>query len=132
MCSIESMANSTYKHPKITFVPQWIHCLKVDLLERANAQPSWLAFLITILRLSFNIILLNIYYGVLELYNRKYFKLILYIDIDCLLYDYYKKLTYWDNSDHEKDCKHNFKEENIITSFKIYIPTSIVRTLNHN
>ena len=84
------------------------------------------------LRLPFNIMLLNIYYVVLELYNRKDFKLILYIDIDCLLYVYYKKLTYWDNSDYEIDCKHNFKEENIITSFKIHIPTSIVSTLNHN
>ena len=37
------------------------------------------------LRLPFNIMLLNIYYVVLELYNRKYFNLILYIDIDCLL-----------------------------------------------
>ena len=87
------------------------------------------------LRFPFNIMLLNIYYVVLELYNRKYFKLILYIDIDCLLYVYYKKLTYWDNSDHEIDCKHNFKEENIITSFKIHIPTSslgVANTLNHN
>ena len=84
------------------------------------------------LRLPFNIMLLNIYYVVLELYNRKYFKLIICIDMDCLLYVYYKKLTYWDNSDHEIDCKHNFKEENIITSSKIHIPTSIVSTLNHN
>ena len=52
--------------------------------------------------------------------------------MDCLLYVYYKKLTYWDNSDHEIDCKHNFKEENIITSSKIHIPTSIVSTLIHN
>ena len=36
------------------------------------------------LRLPFNIMLLNMYYVALELYNRKYFKLILYIDIDCL------------------------------------------------
>ena len=84
------------------------------------------------LRLPFNSILLNIYYVVLELYNRKYFKLILYIDFDCLLYVYYMKLTYWDNSDHEIDCKHNFHEENIITSFKIHIPTSIVSILNYN
>ena len=72
------------------------------------------------------------YYVVLELYNMKHFKLILYIDIDCLLYVYYKKLIYWENSDHEIDCKHNFDEENIITFFKIHILISIVSTLNHN
>ena len=39
LCSIKSMANSTYKHPKIKFVLQWIHDLKVELLECAYAHP---------------------------------------------------------------------------------------------
>ena len=38
MCSIESMAKSTYKRPKLKLVLQWIHHLKVDLLEWAYAQ----------------------------------------------------------------------------------------------
>ena len=39
MCSIKSMANSTYKHRKISVVLPWIHHLKADLLEWAYAQP---------------------------------------------------------------------------------------------
>ena len=43
MCAIESMANSTDKHPKIKFVLQWIHRKKVDLLEREHTynRPGW-------------------------------------------------------------------------------------------
>ena len=33
------MSNSTYKHPKIKCILQWIHDLKVDLLEWAYTQP---------------------------------------------------------------------------------------------
>ena len=50
LCSIESMANSTYKHPKIKIVLQWIHPLKVDLLVRAYADTlnhvKWLEYLL--------------------------------------------------------------------------------------
>ena len=42
MCSIESMANSTYKHPKITFVLQWIHRKKlIYWSEHTHTRPGW-------------------------------------------------------------------------------------------
>ena len=40
MGSIESMANSTYTHPK-SICTAMDSLLKVDLLERAYAQPFW-------------------------------------------------------------------------------------------
>ena len=43
LCSLESMANSTYKHPKNIICTAMDSSLKADLLEQAYAQPYWLA-----------------------------------------------------------------------------------------